>query len=77
MNISKKELYCAIYNWINHKSLKNFFVLYRDGFELRHMWRRPLFRCWRIFKHTYLDGRYKKISTDKDMYDFYIKKNKC
>lgn len=75
MSISKKEIYCAIYNWVNHKSLKNFYVLYRDSFEFHHMWWRPLFRCWRIFKHTYLDGRYEKISADKDMYYSYIKKN--
>lgn len=74
MRILEKKVYCAIYNWINHKSLKNFCVLYRDSFCIRHIWWRPLWRCWRIFKHTYLDGRYERISADEKMHYLYIEK---
>ena len=77
MRMLRKKEYCAIYNWVNHKSLKNFYILYRDGFEICHIWWRPFFRCWRIFKHTYLDNRYKKISADENMHYFYIEKNEC
>lgn len=33
MSINHKN-FEAIYNWLNHKSLKNFCILYRDGFFL-------------------------------------------
>lgn len=75
MSFLRKKVYYAIYNWVNHKSLKNFYILYRDTFEFRHIWWRPLFRCWRIFKHTCIDDRYKKIAIDKNMFCSYIDKD--
>lgn len=76
MSVLKENVYRAIYNWVNHKSFKNFCMLYRDTFTFRFIWWRPLFRCWRIFKHTCIDGRYKMIATDKNMYCLYIE-NEC
>ena len=40
MSINHKS-FEAIYNWMNHKSLKNFCILYRDGFLFNHLWSRP------------------------------------
>ena len=60
MSINHKT-FEAIYNWINHKSLKNFCILYRDGFLFNHLWSRPLWRCWRIFRNTCLNNRYNEI----------------
>lgn len=73
MNVPYKT-YMAIYNWMNHKSLKNFCVLYRDGFLFNHLWSRPLWRCWRIFRNTHLNNRYNEILADEDMRYFYIEK---
>lgn len=73
MNVPYKT-YMAIYNWVNHKSLKNFCVLYRDGFLFNHLWSRPLWRCWRIFRNTHLNNRYNEILADEDMRYFYIEK---
>lgn len=64
----------AIYNWMNHKSLKNFCVLYRDGFLFNHLWARPLWRCWRIFRNTYLNNRYNEIVADKEKHCPHLEK---
>ena len=68
------ESYIAIYNWMNHKSLKNFYILYRDGFLFNHLWSRPLWRCWRILRNTHLNNRYHEVLADEDMRYFYIEK---
>lgn len=73
LNIRYKS-YMAIYNWINHKSIKNFCILYRDGFDFKHLWARPLWRCWRIFRNTHINHRYEEILADEDMHYFYIEK---
>lgn len=68
------ESYMAIYNWMNRKSLKNFCILYRDGFLFNHLWSRPLWRCWRIFRNTHFNNRYNEILADEDMRYFYLEK---
>ena len=74
MQAIPRKTYIAIYNWINHKSIKNFCILYRDGFYFNHLWSRPLWRCWRIFRNTHINNRYQDILTDVDMHYFYIEK---
>lgn len=73
MRMISKKFFIAVYNWVNHKSIKNFCTLYRDGFVLLHLWNRPLWRCWTIFKHTYIDKRYIKISKNEDFIIWYLK----
>ena len=73
MSINHKA-FEAIYNWMNHKSLKNFCILYRDGFLFNHLWSRPLWRCWRIFRNTYLNNRYNEIVVDKEKHCFSLEK---
>lgn len=64
--------FIAIYNWVNHKSIKNFINVYRDSFRFRFMWWRPLWRCWRIIKHTYIDKRYDKVVARKDYQAWFL-----
>lgn len=66
--------YIAIYNWMNHRSIKNFFILYREGFDVARSWSRPLWRCWRIFRNTHINHRYQEILADEDMRNVYIEK---
>lgn len=71
--------FIAIYNWMEKKSLKNFIQLYEHGFTytgIRRIFARPLWRCWRIFRNTYLNNRYAEIATDKDLINFYLIKSK-
>lgn len=73
MSINHKS-FEAIYNWMNHKSLKNFCILYRDSFLFNHLWSRPLWRCWRIFRNTCLNNRYNEIVADKKKHCFSLEK---
>lgn len=62
-----KVQYLAIDNWLNQKSWKNFKTLFILGFDLKG-WRRPLWRCWRIIRNTWITKIYYniyEISIDK------------
>ena len=42
MLMLNKKQFIAIYNWVNHKSIKTFIAVYRDAFDINFMWWRPL-----------------------------------
>lgn len=53
-----KEEYAEIYDkWNKEKSFKNFIMVYKYGFTFNSVFRRPLFRVWRIIRNT-LTHRY-------------------
>lgn len=72
MLMLNKKQFIAIYNWVNHKSIKTFIAVYRDAFDINFMWWRPLWRCWRIFRNTYINKRYSEIAKAKEMQHFYL-----
>jgi hypothetical protein len=61
-----KKTYAAIVKWVEHKSLKNFFKLYKDGFLFNRLWTCPLWRIWRIIRNT-ITKRYDEIAKDKTL----------
>ena len=61
-----KKAYNAIVIWVKNPSIKNFFKLYKDGFLIRFIWWRPLWRIWRIIRNT-ITGRYKEIANNKEL----------
>ena len=65
-----KRGYDAIVNWVENPSIKNFFKLYKDGFTIRFIWWRPLWRIWRIIRNT-VTGRYKEIANDDSLKEKY------
>ena len=67
-----KRGYDAIVRWVENPSIKNFFKLYRDGFTIRFIWWRPLWRIWRIICNT-VNGRYKQIANDDSLKEKYSK----
>ena len=67
-----KKAYDAIIRWVENPSIKNFFKLYKDGFIIRFIWWRPLWRIWRIIRNT-ATGRYKKIASDDSLKEKYNK----
>jgi len=73
------KTFIAIYNWMEEKSFKNFISLYRYGFtytgRVSRIFSRPLWRCWRIFRNTYLNNRYAEIAADEDLIHFYLTKS--
>ena len=67
-----KKAYNAIVCWVENPSIKNFFKLYKDGFFIRFIWWRPLWRIWRIIRNT-ITGRYKEIASDDSLKEKYNK----
>lgn len=56
----KKVQYIAIDNWLKKKSWKNFKTLFILGFELKG-WQRPIWKCWRIVRNTWINKIYYNI----------------
>lgn len=56
--MSEKMFVQLVTAWNHHKCFEYFHDLYVFGFRGNP---NPLFRIWRIFKHTCIDGRYKEI----------------
>ena len=62
-----KSQYLAIDNWLKEKSLRNFKTLIIFGFNLK-CWQRPLWKCWRIVRNTWITKTYYdiyKLNVDK------------
>lgn len=57
--ITKIE-YLAIHNWLQKKSWKHFKTLFILGFELK-AWQKPLWKCWRIVRNTWITKKYYEI----------------
>ena len=55
-----KEQYLVIDNWLKEKSLRNFKVLFLLGFNLKG-WQRPVWKCWRIVRNTWITKKYYNI----------------
>lgn len=70
--MENKKAYDAIVCWVEKPSVKNFFKLYRDGFTIRFIWWRPLWRIWRIIRNT-VTGKYKQIANDNSIKEKYSK----
>ena len=62
-----KTQYLAIDNWLKEKSWKNFKALFILGFNLKS-WQRPIWKCWRIIRNTWITKIYYniyKLNVDK------------
>lgn len=55
-----KQQYIAIDNWLNDKNFKNFKTLFIVGFNLKK-WQRPIWKCWRIVRNTWINKIYYNI----------------
>ena len=62
-----KVQYLTIDNWLKKKSWKNFKTLFIFGFNLKS-WQRPVWKCWRIVRNTWITKTYYdiyKLNVDK------------
>ena len=62
-----KLQYLAIDNWLKEKTLQNFKTLFIVGFNLKG-WQRPIWKCWRIVRNTWITKNYYniyKLNVDK------------
>ena len=55
-----KTQYIVIDNWNKNKNWKNFKVLFILGFNLKS-WQRPIWKCWRIVRNTWVNKKYLEI----------------
>lgn len=55
-----KVQYLAMDNWLKKKNWKNFKTLFILGFELKG-WQRPVWKCWRIIRNTWITKIYYNI----------------
>ena len=60
MSMITKAQYSAIDNWLKEKSLRNFKALFILGFSLK-CWQRPVWKCWRIVRNTWITKKYYNI----------------
>ena len=60
MSMITKEQYLVIDNWLKEKSLRNFKTLFILGFNLKG-WQRPVWKCWRIVRNTWITKKYYNI----------------
>ena len=62
-----KLQYLAIDNWLKKKTVQNFKTLFIVGFNLKG-WQRPIWKCWRIVRNTWITKNYYniyKLNVDK------------
>ena len=65
--IITKVQYTAIDNWLKEKTFQNFKTLFIFGFNLKG-WQRPIWKCWRIIRNTWITKIYYdiyKLNVDK------------
>lgn len=55
-----KVQYLVIDNWLKEKSWQNFKALFILGFNLKG-WQRPIWKCWRIIRNTWITKNYYNI----------------
>ena len=55
-----KVQYLVIDNWLKEKSFQNFKTLFVFGFNLKD-WQRPIWKCWRIIRNTWINKKYLEI----------------
>ena len=55
-----KTQYIIIDNWNKNKNWKNFKALFILGFNLKS-WQRPIWKCWRIVRNTWVNKKYLEI----------------
>lgn len=55
-----KTQYIVIDNWNKNKNWKNFKALFILGFNLKG-WQRPVWKCWRIIRNTWINKIYLNI----------------
>ena len=55
-----KTQYIVIDNWNKNKNWKNFKALFILGFNLKS-WQRPIWKCWRIVRNTWINKKYLEI----------------
>lgn len=55
-----KTQYIVIDNWNKNKNWKNFKALFILGFNLKG-WQRPIWKCWRIVRNTWINKLYLEI----------------
>ena len=55
-----KTQYIVIDNWNKNKNWKNFKALFILGFNLKS-WQRPIWKCWRIVRNTWVNKKYLEI----------------
>ena len=63
--VYRHELRPYVVEWNANHSMANFKILYDVEFMPNV---NPLYRVWRIFKHTCIDGLYKRIEADEFWY---------
>ena len=55
-----KVQYTAIDSWLKEKTFQNFKTLFIFGFNLKG-WQRPIWKCWRIIRNTWITKIYYEI----------------
>ena len=55
-----KTQYIVIDNWNKNKNWKNFKALFILDFNLKS-WQRPIWKCWRIVRNTWINKKYLEI----------------
>lgn len=61
------DFFLAVCAWNHKKNLQTFKDIYKHCSEVKRLTYRPLWRLYIIFKHTWIDHRYKKIEEDFEL----------